>query len=111
MEPHPAAVLKFSADAAADLRTTFSRAIARMDDAIYELRSSAWMPEAWLGDPVSEAMRLHYNAVAVDGEYPAVRAFTDYRNELQRVVDQLDATARGYHETEAANINALHPGA
>jgi hypothetical protein len=104
----PALALTVAPEAIPSLREAFERAIVRLDGALASLRQSGYLHEAWLGDEVSERMRVHYNRMAIDGDYPAVQAFTDYRNELTRVIEHLKATEAGYRQTEAETAATFH---
>jgi hypothetical protein len=82
-----------------------------MDGAIRQLERAGWLSAAWLGDPVSEAVRVHYNRVAVEGEGSALHALRLYRDELQKIADELGKTDAGYKHAEAsatADLNRIH---
>lgn len=105
-QPHPFA-LAVTPEAVPALRAAFIRAVDRMDTALSSLCDTGYLHEAWLGDEVSERVRVHYNTIAIDGEHSAYNALTAYRDELKRIADHLALTEAGYEQTEASNAANL----
>lgn len=60
------------------------------------LTNGAFIPEAWMGDPISEQSRVAYNTAVMespDGPYAALWA---YQTELTRIRDSLEAMEAHY---------------
>lgn len=105
-QPHPFA-LAVTPEAVPALRAAFTRAADRMDDALTKLRDTGYLHEAWLGDEVSERVRVHYNTIAIDGEHSAYNALSAYRDELKRIANHLALTEAGYEQAEFSNAANL----
>jgi hypothetical protein len=83
---------------------------AALDDALADLRpqlvrlgNDGFIPEPWLGDPVSAAVVAYYQSnvmEASEGPYAALRA---YEVELTKVRDNLQVLEDHYRRTEGEN--------
>jgi hypothetical protein len=93
---HPAITLRVSRDALPAVKAAFDEAIAEVRAQVQRLGGAAFIPEPWLGDPVSLSAQLHYNRVVMesaDGPYAAMVAYAD---ELIRIRDSLQQMEDSY---------------
>lgn len=64
------------------------------------LHNEGFIHEPWMGDPVSEEMRVHFNERVMTGPDNVYAALHSYLVELQRVRDALVAAEARYRATE-----------
>lgn len=95
LQVHPAAIPA--------LRTAFDDAITELRPHLRRLRQEAYIPEPWLGDPVSAEVARVYNVKvmdAADGPYAAMVAL---EAELLRICDALQLMEEDYRRVEGEN--------
>ncbi len=64
---------------------------------------NGYINEAWLGDPVSEHVRVTYNAMVMDAPDGPYHALLAYEKQLVSARDQLAKAEDHYHRTEGEN--------
>jgi hypothetical protein len=85
------------------IRAAVKEGLAELTPRLVRLGADGYVPEAWLGDPISENLRMHYNTYVMDapeGPYAALKA---YEAELMRIHDSLKAMEDHYSRTEGDN--------
>lgn len=111
MVEYPGVHLRVDPQAIPRLRAGFETAIKMLEPEIVDLGLNGWLDGAWMGDPTSEEIAEFYNTSvmgAADGPY---QALVRYLDELNRIVEQLDAIEQDYRRTEADNVGMLGGGA
>ena len=101
---HPPVQLYLVPQALPAVRMAFEEAIAEVQAHVARLGRVGFIPEAWLGDPVSATVQAHYNAVVMeagDGPYAVIVA---YEAELTRVRDTLQIMEDNYVRNEGENV-------
>jgi hypothetical protein len=85
------------------VRAAVDDALAELSPHIRRLRQQGYIPEPWLGDPISAEVASTYNRKvmeAADGPYGAMVAL---EAELLRIRDTLQALEDDYRRTEGDN--------
>lgn len=111
MTEYPGVHLRVDPQAIPRLRAGFQRAITMLEPEIRDLGRFGWLDGAWTGDPTSAQIATFYNErvmAASDGPY---QALVLYRDELNRIVEQLNVIEQDYRRTEAGNVGLLGGGA
>ena len=99
----PPAALRIEPSAIPSVRAAFDESLIELTPHIRRLRQEAYIPEPWLGDPVSAEAATAYNASvmdAADGPYAAMVAL---EAELLRIRDSLQVMEDHYRLTEGEN--------
>jgi hypothetical protein len=100
---HPPVTLHLQPHALPAVLAALEDGLAELRVQVYRLASGGFIPEPWLGDPVSATVQRHYNRAvmeAVDGPYAAMLA---YEAELVRIRDNLQLMEDHYRRTEGDN--------
>ncbi len=106
----PGVHLRVTPQAIPRLRAAFENAVAMLEPEIDELGQYGYLDGAWLGDPKSAEVAAFYNQrVMTDSDGP-YQALVLYKNELIRIVDQLDAMELEYQLVRARPPDALRDG-
>jgi hypothetical protein len=95
--------LRVEPHAIPEVRAVFEDAVGELTYELNQLRQDGYIPEPWLGDPMSAMVQQAYNSRvmdAIDGPY---HALVTYLGELTRVRDHLVAAEAEYTRTEGAN--------
>jgi hypothetical protein len=85
------------------VRAAFDKALAELTPQLVRLSVDGFIPEPWLGDPISASVVAYYQASvmeASEGPYAALRA---YEAELAKVRDTLQLLEDHYRRTEGEN--------
>lgn len=86
------------------VRAAFDSALARLGEALVDLRVRGYMPAPWLGDETSAAVAAHYTQRAMEQPDSSYRALLAYEAELTRIRDTLQRMEDHYRrEDEAAS--------
>ncbi|GAA5138410.1 hypothetical protein [Pseudonocardia adelaidensis] len=96
----PAVTLRVDPQALPAVKAVFDEAIAEVRSHVRRLGRTAFIPEPWLGDPVSSSVQQHYNSVVMesaDGPYAAMVAYAD---ELIRIRGSLQVMEDSYLRTD-----------
>jgi hypothetical protein len=99
----PPTVMRIEPSTIPAIRAAFDDALAELKPHLVRLRQEAYIPEPWLGDPVSAEVAQTYNRTvmeAADGPYAAMVAL---EAELLRIRDTLQAMEDDYRRTEGDN--------
>ncbi|OLT00076.1 hypothetical protein BJF90_07185 [Pseudonocardia sp. CNS-004] len=99
----PSGALRIDPSAIPAVRAAFDDSIIELRPHLRRLRQEAYIPEPWLGDPVSAEAATAYNASvmdAADGPYAAMVAL---EAELLRIRDSLQVMEDHYRLTEGEN--------
>lgn len=100
---HPPVTLHLEPHALPTARMAVEDAIAEVRAHVERLGRTGFIPEAWLGDPVSGEVQTHYNSFvmeAADGPYAAMAAYLD---ELIAIRENLQLMEDHYRRTEGDN--------
>ena len=95
--------LRVAPQALPTVRAAFDRAIALLQPEIMRLGEVGHLLRPWMGDPVSEKVRVFYNEQVMEAEDGPYQALVLYLKELMRVSDQLYAMEQEYQRAEAEN--------
>ncbi|WP_147254092.1 hypothetical protein [Pseudonocardia hierapolitana] len=82
------------------VKAAFDEAIAEVRLQVQRLGGAAFIPEPWLGDPISSTTRAHYNSVVMESAEGAYSAMVAYADELIRIRDSLQAMQDQYLSSE-----------
>ena len=100
---HPPVALRLEPQAIPPMRAAFDDALAELRPKLHQLRRDGYVPEAWLGDAVSAAVRSHYNDQVMDASDGPYAALIAYEAELIKVRDNLQLLEDHYRRTEGDN--------
>jgi hypothetical protein len=88
------------------VREAYDKALDELRPQLEELSQVGHVDAPWLGDDVSEAVRVHYNTTVMGpdagGAYQAMRK---YEAELRAVRDQFAEMERAYLAGESTNVD------
>ncbi len=104
---YPAAVLRVSPDVLPELRRAVEGTLKELSPHLERMVDEGFLPEPWLGDPVSaESYRVYNEHVmsAPDGPFHALLA---YERQLVAISERLAQIQRNYDEAEAANADLV----
>jgi hypothetical protein len=105
----PAATLRVDSSALPAVKAAFDEAIVEVRLQVQRLGGAAFIPEPWLGDPVSSSTLTHYNSVVMESADGSYAAMTAYLNELIRIRDSLDAIEVQYLGNEDQVATVMRP--
>ncbi|WP_433558863.1 hypothetical protein ACQPWY_11090 [Pseudonocardia xinjiangensis] len=100
---HPPVTLRLEPHAIPVVRTAIEEALTELGFHLVRLRRAGFIPEPWLGDPISAKVVDYYNnrvMDAVEGPFAAMKA---YEAELLKVRDNLQVLEDHYRRTEGEN--------
>jgi hypothetical protein len=98
-------ILRVDPDAMPGLRSAYADALARVDRQL-ELVDKELRVSSWAKDPVSIGATTLFNDRALDADEDAVvDMLRAYRDQLDAVVQNLDATAKQYRKTDDDNVS------
>lgn len=100
---YPPAVLRVPPHAIPALRDALERTLAELSPHLARMQKDGYIHEAWLGDPVSEHVRVTYNAMVMDAPDGPFHALLAYEKQLVSARDQLAQAEEHYLRTEGAN--------
>lgn len=103
MTEYEGANLRLKPEAIPRVREAFDRAIALLGPELVKLGQVGVVQQPWLGDPVSEKVRVFYNERVMEAEDGPYEALLLYQEELVRVRYQLAAMEQEYQRAEAEN--------
>jgi hypothetical protein len=104
---YPAAVLRVAPDVLPELRKAVDKTLKELSPHLELMQKEGFLPEPWLGDPVSaESHRVYNEHVmgAPDGPFHALLA---YERQLVAISERLAQIQRNYDEAEAANADLV----
>jgi hypothetical protein len=100
---HPAVVLRLEPSALAAVRAAFDDALAELRPHLVRLGRDGYLPEAWLGDPISATVQSHYNTYVMDAPEGPYAALVAYEAELVKIRENLQLLEDHYRRTEGDN--------
>ena len=103
MIEYEGAHLRLAPQAIPAVRAAFDRAVALLEPELAKLGQVGVIEQAWLGDPVSEKVRVFYNERVMEAEDGPYEALLLYQKELMRVRDQLKVMEQEYQRAETEN--------
>jgi hypothetical protein len=93
---HSAVTLRVDRNALPAVKAAFEEAIVEVQLQVQRLGGAAFLPEPWLGDPISSSTQTHYNSVVMESSDGAYSAMVAYADELIRIRDSLQAMEDSY---------------
>lgn len=102
---HPPVTLRLEPHTIPETKAAFEEAVTELGQNLMRLQRDGFIPEPWLGDPISAKVVGYYHAQvmhAPDGPYAALVA---YENELIKVRDNLQILEDHYRRTEGENAD------
>ncbi|MDN5931347.1 MAG: hypothetical protein L0I24_09840 [Pseudonocardia sp.] len=104
----PPAVLRVAPDAIPAVRAALDRTLDELGPHLLLMRQEGYIHEPWLGDPMSEYVRVTYNATVMDAPDGPYQALVAYERQLRSARDQLAAAQAEYERTEGANTAGMN---
>jgi hypothetical protein len=87
------------------VREAYEKALDELRPQLDHLRYSGFIKIPWLGDGVSEDVRIQYNAKVMESDRGAYQAMRTYEIELKAARDQFAAMEQAYLAAESANAD------
>ena len=87
------------------VREAYDKALDELGPQLDNLRYAGFVQSPWMGDDVSEAVRVHYNVTVMESPLGAYQAMRTYEKELAAVRDQFAEMERAYLAAESANVD------
>jgi hypothetical protein len=100
---YPPVTLRVEPHAIPEMRAAFDDAVDLLGSELTQLRENGYIPEPWLGDPMSAMVQQSYNSRVMDAPDGPYQALVTYLGELRRVRDHLVAAEAEYIRTEGTN--------
>jgi hypothetical protein len=104
-------MLRVDPDRLTVVREAYDKAIDELSVQLDRLLDAGFVRVPWLGDPVSEGVRLDYNSRVMESPLGAYRAMRMYELELKAVRDQFAEMERAYLAGESAVVDEMTPKA
>jgi hypothetical protein len=98
---HPPVTLHLQPHALPAMRTVFEDAIAEVRTHVERVGRTAFIPEPWLGDPISGSVQEHYNSTVMNAPEGPYAALVRYVAELIAIRDNLKAMEDNYLRNES----------
>ncbi|TQM08942.1 hypothetical protein [Pseudonocardia kunmingensis] len=99
----PPATLRIELSSIPTVRAAFDDALAELRPHLVRLRQDGYIPEPWLGDPISAEVAGTYNRKVMDAPDGPYAAMVALEAELLRIRDALQAMEDDYRRTEGEN--------
>jgi hypothetical protein len=99
----PPVTLHVQPDALPAVRAAVEEGITDLQVQLMHLTNGAFIPEPWMGDPISEDVRVFYNTTVMESKDGPMAALLAYQSELTRIHDNLKAMEDHYRQTEGDN--------
>jgi hypothetical protein len=96
----PSVVFRVEQHALPAVKAAFDEAIAEVRSQVRRLGRTAFIPEPWLGDPISKTTQTYYNSTVMESTEGAYSAMVAYVDELIRIRASLQAMEDHYLGTE-----------
>jgi hypothetical protein len=100
---HLPVVLRLEPSALPSVRAAFDDALAELRPHLVRLGRDGYVPDAWLGDPISANVQAHYNSAVMDAPAGPYAALVAYEAELIKIRDNLQLLEDNYRRTEGDN--------
>ena len=104
---YPAAVLRVTPDVLPELRKAVDSTLDELTPHLKRMADEAFLPEPWLGDPVSDESWRVYNERVMGAQDGPFHALLAYQQPLRTISQQLAQIQRNYDEAEAANAHLV----
>jgi hypothetical protein len=91
------------------VRATFEDSLTELQAQLTRLNQSGFVPEPWLGDPISANIQAHYNTTVMESPDGSLAALLAYQAELTRIRDSLKAMEEQYVGGEGAIAQGFGP--
>jgi hypothetical protein len=85
------------------VRAALDEALTELRPHLRRMRSEAYIPEAWLGDPISSQVVNYYNSRVMDAPDGPYAALVAYEAELIKIRNTLLTLEEHYRRTEGEN--------
>lgn len=105
---YPPAVLRVAPDAIPAVRAALERTLEELRPHLNLMKQEAYIHDPWLGDPMSEYVRVTYNANVMDAHDGPYQALVAYERQLRSARDQLVAAQAEYERTEGGNTATMN---
>jgi hypothetical protein len=94
--PQPPVTMHVQPDALPALRVAFDDALGELNTHLAQLSRGGFIPKAWMGDPISEDVRVFYNTTVMESGEGSLAALLAYQAELTRIRDSVQAMEAQY---------------
>jgi hypothetical protein len=91
------------------LRAAFQESLEELNAHVAQLSRGGFIPEAWMGDRISEEARLFYNSTVMESQDGSLAALLAYQAELARISDSLKAMEDHYLGNEDQVATVMRP--
>src|SRR5881227_168993 len=99
----PPATLHLQPHTLPSVRAELEGALDELGIQLARLTRAAFIPEAWMGDRISEDVRVFYNQTVIESPAGPMAALIAYQTELTRIRDSVKAMEDHYRRTEGDN--------
>ncbi len=104
---YAAAVLRVTPDVLPELRRAVDTTLDELTPHLKLMQHGAYLPEPWLGDPVSAESYQVYNDNVMGAKDGPFHALLAYEEQLRMISQRLAEIQRNYDEAEAANTDLV----
>jgi hypothetical protein len=87
------------------VREAYDKALDELRPQLDSLLDAGFIRAPWLGDSVSEDVRVHYNATVMESKLGTYEAMRRYEAELKAIRDQFAEMEQAYLAAESANAD------
>jgi hypothetical protein len=101
---HPPVSLQLQPEALPTVRAAIEEALTDLQVQLMLLTNAGFIPEPWMGDPISEDVRAFYNTTVMESKDGPLAALFAYQAELIKVRDSVKAMEDHYRRTEGDNV-------
>jgi hypothetical protein len=99
----PSFTLHLEPHALPSVRAAVEEALDDLGIQLAQLTRAGFIHGPWMGDPVSEDVRVFYNTAVMESQDGPMAALLAYQSELTRIRDSLQAMEDHYRRTEGDN--------
>jgi uncharacterized protein YukE len=91
------------------VREAYDQALNELGKQLDDLRRVGFVERPWLGDGVSEEVRVQYNGTVMESPLGSYQAMRKYEIELKAIRDQFAQIEQSYPAVESANTKLPRP--
>jgi hypothetical protein len=89
------------------VREAYESALDELGQQLNDLLDAGFVKNPWLGDDVSEAVRVHYNGTVMESPLGAYQAMRKYEDKLKAIRDEFAAMEQAYLAAESTNVDVM----
>jgi hypothetical protein len=92
----PSVTMHLQPHALPSVRAALDEALNELGVQLSQLTRAGFIPQAWMGDRISEEARVFYNSTVMESEVGSLAALLAYQTELNRVRNSVQAMETQY---------------